>query len=59
MDERNKYFREWREKNAGKVNEYRQTKLYVKITCELCGKEMMKNNLLRHKKNSHPPWELS
>ena len=43
--------KEWLEDNSEKRKEYKKMYRQEKVICE-CGKEITKNNLLRHKKNN-------
>lgn len=48
------YFSEYREKNKEKTKEYyhqNKDKFFINVTCEICGKTMLKANLKRHQKS--------
>jgi len=47
------YFSEYREKNKDKTKQYYQDnkdKFFMNVTCQICGKTMLKANLKRHQK---------
>ena len=48
-DKLKEYMKQYRQDNADKIKQYRQ----VKSKCDVCGKEMLKKCIPRHKRNVH------
>ena len=47
------YQKEWREKNKEKQKENQKEYYKKKVMCDVCGKEMNRSSLKRHKKRKH------